>query len=577
MATGNDRLEMEMDNINAREISKAAPECFLRTPALVGILGVLVGVAVGTYAYYDSRAALVDVIEESNLNLARSFAVHAEALDASMSRPDVLRALEEMWEATESRYAGRHLCVIDSDGTLVLDSSHPENAGMAAGAMRLVHGASDGPETIQQILDSGQDWAGLYSSDDGAHKAGAFAMSSHPGMLVNIFTPGVEIDRDVQSTALPWALGMGFMTLVVLPIVLWLPYRAYARSHRKLERKTEELRTENAERRRLAAFPRENPNPIMECNAAGEVIYHNPAAMELIGQHATGMTSVLIPEDHAALVRRCLTEGERIDPVEVQTDGRTFCWIYHPIPATDTVHLYGLDITDRRKAEDQIKRSLKEKEVLLQEVYHRVKNNLQIVSSLLRQQAATTEDAKARAVLEDSRDRIHSMALVHRQLYQSESLARVDMGRYIRNLASFLVPQQGSGSDEIRLELDVDRIEVDVATAIPAGLILNELLSNAMKYAYPQSPKGEVTVAFREVTPGTLSLTVQDSGVGIPAHVDLSEPQSLGLRLVRDLAQQLDGKLQIDNEEGTTVTLTFSTNGHDSESGSEANSKGGRR
>ena len=210
-------------------------------------------------------------------------------------------------------------------------------------------------------------------------------------------------------------------------------------------------------------------------------------------------------------------------------------------------------------------------------MYHRVKNNLQIVSSLLRQQAATTQDAKARAVLEDSRNRIHSMALVHRQLYQSDSLARVDMGRYIRNLASFLIPQQESGSDGIRLDIDVDRIEVDVATAIPAGLILNELLSNAMKYAYPQSSKGQVAVAFREVTPGMLSLTVQDSGVGIPAHVDLSKPQSLGFRLVRDLAQQLDGKLQIDNEGGTTVTLTFSTNGHDSESGSAANSKGGRR
>ncbi len=364
-------------------------------------------------------------------------------------------------------------------------------------------------------------------------------MSSRSGMLVNIFTPGVEIDRDVQSTALPWALGVGFMTFVVLPIVLWLPYRAYVRSHRNLEGRTEQLRRENAERRRLAAFPRENPNPIMECDAQGEVIYHNPTAMELIGQHATGLTSALIPENHAALVRRCLAKGERIEPVEVLADGRTFCWIYHPIAATDTVHLYGLDITERKAAEDQIKRSLKEKEILLQEVYHRVKNNLQIVSSLLRQQAAATEDEKARAVLEDSRNRIHSMALVHQQLYQSDSLARVDMGRYTRNLASFLLPQ-GSGPNEIRLDLDVDSIQVDLATAIPAGLILNELLANAMKYAYPESSKGDIAVAIREVTPGTLSLTVRDKGVGIPAHVDLSEPKSLGLRLVRDLAQQKD-------------------------------------
>ncbi len=99
----------------------------------------------------------MDVVSESNLNLARSFAVHADALDASMSRRDLLRALEERWEATESRYAGRHLCVIDSDGTLVLDSSHPDNVGMAAGAERLVHDVSGGPETIQQLIDRGRD------------------------------------------------------------------------------------------------------------------------------------------------------------------------------------------------------------------------------------------------------------------------------------------------------------------------------------------------------------------------------------------------------------------------------------
>ena len=123
MAMGNDRSEM--DNVNAQKTSKAAPECLLRTPVLVGILGMLVGAAVGTYAYYGSRAALLDAINEGNMNLARTFAAHAEALSVSMSKPAVVRALEETWEATESRYAGRHLCVIDSDGTLALDSSHP--------------------------------------------------------------------------------------------------------------------------------------------------------------------------------------------------------------------------------------------------------------------------------------------------------------------------------------------------------------------------------------------------------------------------------------------------------------------
>jgi two-component sensor histidine kinase len=526
----------------------------LRTASLLALCGILLGILVGAYAYSRGRNASLDVIRESNLNLARSFSLHAESLDPTLTKPQILQQLAHNWSATESRYDGRYLCVIDWDGTILLHSASPDEVGSAAGGDYLQSHVARDPTTVQELLDSGRDWSGQCPTQEDPQRAGSLVYSQDLGILVGIYTPGNEIARDVRSAALPWALSVGFISIVLIPIIILFLHRAYRLSQRELEPQSAALLKENAERKRLAAFPRVNPNPIMECTADGEVIYHNPAAMELIGDLVQGITSFLLPENHQHLASDCVRHQRCVVEVETRVAGRNFLWTYLPIPESDTVHLYGVDNTERREAEEQIKSSLKEKEVLLQEVYHRVKNNMQIVSSLLRRQATLTDDPHVKAILAESRNRIYSMALVHQQLYQSKSLEGVDLSTYIRNLTGYLVPQGGS---DLRLNLVLESVEVDIAIVIPCGLILNELISNAMKYAYPSGRGGMIDVVLRRGSANGLTLAVRDAGVGIPDDVDSENPQSLGLRLVRDLTQQLDGDLLIDTAAGTAITLTI--------------------
>jgi two-component sensor histidine kinase len=215
------------------------------------------------------------------------------------------------------------------------------------------------------------------------------------------------------------------------------------------------------------------------------------------------------------------------------------------------------DITDRKRAEEQIQASLREKEVLLKEIHHRVKNNLQVVSSLVDLQADAVADAALRTVLGDVRDRVRSMALVHEMLYQSESLARVDFAEYSRSLLSHLWRAHGSSSVTIKLSLDLQPTELTVDTAVPCGLILNELAANALKHAFRGRSQGEVTVALHRLPDGRVWLRVSDNGLGLPAGLDWRQSRSMGLGLVQMLAGQLNARLEASTGGGTGFELTF--------------------
>ncbi|MEE8389714.1 MAG: histidine kinase dimerization/phosphoacceptor domain -containing protein [Anaerolineae bacterium] len=219
------------------------------------------------------------------------------------------------------------------------------------------------------------------------------------------------------------------------------------------------------------------------------------------------------------------------------------------------------EITERKQVEEQIKDSLREKEVLLQEIHHRVKNNLAIVSSLLSFQAEITPDEQARAAFQESQNRIHAMARIHEHLYRSPDLARIDMAQYVRGVTNHLI--RSYGAHAIAFQTDVSDVELDIDRATPCGLIINELVSNALKHAFPpgwQGPESgpKVRVALR-LDDGQCELTVSDNGVGLPAdlQVESAGHESLGLRLVNLLNRQLKGNLQVDREGGSTFCLTF--------------------
>ncbi len=215
------------------------------------------------------------------------------------------------------------------------------------------------------------------------------------------------------------------------------------------------------------------------------------------------------------------------------------------------------EIAERRRAEEKIKASLREKEVLLQEIHHRVKNNLQIIASLLSLQSRYVEDPQALAVFTDSQHRIRSMALIHEKLYRSENLAQIDFAEYIRDLAAYLFQAHNANGRGITLNVQAGDVLLSVDTAIPCGLILNELVSNALKHAFPDDKGGEIGIALQMNDDQLLTLIVRDNGVGFPTDVDFQNTTSLGLQLVNTLVKQLQGIIQLDRSRGVKFKITF--------------------
>jgi PAS domain S-box-containing protein len=245
---------------------------------------------------------------------------------------------------------------------------------------------------------------------------------------------------------------------------------------------------------------------------------------------------------------------------EVECQGRIFLRNYVPLSINETsrYHLWQYrDITESRMAEAQIKSSLKEKEVLLQEIHHRVKNNLQIISSLLNLQSTEIEDLEARQKFRESQDRVKAMALIHERLYQSGDLAKIDFSGYVRSLTGHLLRSYQVNANSIRLSLKVDPVPMNLDVAIPCGLMINELVSNAFKYAFPTPAGGEILVRFSEENGGKLGLVVSDNGIGFPEDKNPEESDSLGLKLVRTLTEQLGGQLQYRNQNGFQCEISI--------------------
>jgi PAS domain S-box-containing protein len=216
------------------------------------------------------------------------------------------------------------------------------------------------------------------------------------------------------------------------------------------------------------------------------------------------------------------------------------------------------DISERKAAEQKIQVSLQEKEVLLKEIHHRVKNNLQVVSSLLGLQSRVIPDPQTRKMFQESQNRIHSMALLHERLYESENLSEIDCHEYVKQLTAHLFRSYGVNVSRVRLNIHLEETRMNMDAAVPCGLILNELVSNCLKYAFPDNLEGEIRIELLRDGESPACLSVVDNGVGLPEDVSLWSKKSLGLRLVRILAEQIGATVEVSSHEGTAVKLTFS-------------------
>ncbi len=260
-------------------------------------------------------------------------------------------------------------------------------------------------------------------------------------------------------------------------------------------------------------------------------------------------------------VEQIRKSGKPISGEEVQFEDQILQRDYVPLNF-DNQELYHLwqyqNITEQKHVERQIKTSLSEKEVLLQEIHHRVKNNLQVVSSLLSLQSEQIKDKEALTVFKESQDRVRAMALVHERLYKSQDLANIDFTGYVQSLANHLMRSYGSKAGAVSLDLKVEPVPLGIDAAIPCGLIINELVSNSLKYAFPNGEKGRILLRLNRESGNTLRLLVKDNGIGMPEGIDLSNSQTLGLKLVQGLVQQLGGILTYRNNNGAEFDISFS-------------------
>jgi two-component sensor histidine kinase len=218
--------------------------------------------------------------------------------------------------------------------------------------------------------------------------------------------------------------------------------------------------------------------------------------------------------------------------------------------AGNLIYASARDVTERKKMTDLIEASLAEKETLLREIHHRVKNNLQIISSLLNLQIRKIDDPKTIEVLKDCQSRVLSMALVHEHLYKGKDFSRIDLKNYIHSLGMQISQSYGTANEIVRFDLNTPDIYVDINTAIPLGLIINELITNSLKYAFKGRKEGKLSITATE-DPQSLTLIVADNGVGMPDSITLENQTSLGLRLVKTLTGQLHGTITIDRTRGT--------------------------
>jgi PAS domain S-box-containing protein len=308
--------------------------------------------------------------------------------------------------------------------------------------------------------------------------------------------------------------------------------------------------------------------------AAGQFLMVNERLCQITGYsraelHNLTFWDITHPEDRYKefeILQEILQKSEKIMSLEkryTRKDG-TLIWVRLTAALiadeTDELQHLGMveDISDRKQAELDLKRSLNEKEILLKEIHHRVKNNMQTVSSLLSLQASYIENLEILAPFIESQNRIRAMALIHERLYRSDSLAKVSFPEYVRKLVADLCKSyQFSNSASIGLKFEIADVDLDVDVAMPCGLIINELVSNALKYAFPENFSGTIQIHFTKNATNNYTLSVKDNGIGFPEEINPYTSDSLGLQLVCSFVKKLRGKIEIDQHVGSNIVITF--------------------
>lgn len=377
------------------------------------------------------------------------------------------------------------------------------------------------------------------------------------------FEDRVQIfDGEILDVAIRWSVPASYENTLGQVLVTFQDITERKRAEEALQKSEELYRTlvENA------------PNVITTIDRDGTITFINRTSSQLSPQEVIGknLYDFLPEEDRKSVstnIEAVFRSGQSTSFESRTGQGADIHRYTNRVGATKhegkivAATIISTDITERKRAEEQIVASLEEKEVLLKEIHHRVKNNMQLISSLLNLQAQQVRDAATQDVLLESRNRVRSMALIHEKLYQTKDFAQVDFKDYLRNLSSSLFRTYSINAQNIELQVRAEDVFLTIEQAIPCGLIINELLTNSLIHGFPNGRSGQIEISLcassNEAGTDGIELSVVDSGVGFPDNFNYNNTKSLGLQIVNTLVKQLDGELSYDNGNGASFAIRF--------------------
>ena len=337
----------------------------------------------------------------------------------------------------------------------------------------------------------------------------------------------------------------------------------------RVEVKTRQLTAKNLELETLSLVASRTDNAVLMATPDGTVEWVNDGFIRITGIPREKIIGRKIndinvyPRIETELSEALTNRHSRIFESNVSVENGKSIWlsstltpVYDDFNQVSKIVIVDSDITGIKNLQKQIEASLKEKDVLIKEIHHRVKNNLQIIISLLNLQSGYIKDEFTLKAVKDGQNRVRSMALVHEKFYQAEELSEINFNEYLEKLCQYLFQSYGDKSDRIELTVTGDQILLDMDTAMPCGLLVNEIVSNAYKYAFPGNIKGFINLSLSKES-GAVILKLHDNGIGLPPDFNLQSAESLGMQLIQALTNQLDGELVFSKENGTTFEIKF--------------------
>ncbi len=371
-----------------------------------------------------------------------------------------------------------------------------------------------------------------------------------------------------------WLISVSFlMFLGTLYVYFNLRVSTFSRVRKLLEGrveiKTKQLREKNIELEKLSLVASKTDNAVMVTDAAGKIDWVNDAFIRMIDNTGNiigkNVSELSIYENVEEEIHDAVFETKsKIFESNFIARNNTETWISTTLtPVFDErqqlkeLVFVDTNITAAKTLEKKIKSSLKEKDVLLKEIHHRVKNNLQIIISLLNLQSGYIKDEQSLKAVKDGQNRVRSMALVHEKFYQAEELTEINFAEYVEKLCQFLFQSYADKVDQIKFRVIAGNVTLDMDTAMPCGLLINEIVSNSLKYAFPDNREGEITIELINLPENMVEMSISDNGVGMSEGFDIEKAESLGLQLINALTSQIEGILEVSTTSGTHYTIKF--------------------